>query len=266
MLIDTKARNNPIGIFDSGIGGLTVAKAIKEILPNEHIIYFGDTARLPYGNKSKETILKFAKEDIEFLLRFNVKVIVSACFTVSSNAIDELRNHYSIPIIDMIEPSIKPIKKIKNEKIGIIGTNATIESGSFLRHIEDNKKIYQKACPLFVPIVEEGLFNHKIALLATEEYLKGFKKKGIKIIVLGCTHYPLMKKSIKKYLGEKTKFIEPGYEAGLLLKKLLVENRAMTEKKGGFEIYLSDISRKCEAILKIFLGNKFNYKLTKITE
>ncbi len=266
MLIDTKVRNNPIGIFDSGIGGLTVAKAIKKLLPYEHIVYFGDTARLPYGNKSKETIIKFAKEDIEFLLKFNVKVIVSACFTVSSNAIEELRNLFEIPIIDMIEPSIIPIKKIKEKKIGIIGTVATIESGSFKKHIGEDKKIYQKACPLFVPIVEEGLFNHKIGLIATEEYLKEFKNKGINTIVLGCTHYTLMRNTIKKYLGKGTKFIEPGYEAAIMLKRLLLENNATSENNGGFDIYLSDIPRKFEKILKIFLGDEFNYKIKKITE
>lgn len=265
MLIDSRVKNRPIGIFDSGIGGLTVAKAIKEILPDEHIVYFGDTARLPYGNKSKETILKFAKEDIEFLLNFNVKVIVSACFTVSSNAIEELRRDYNIHIIDMIEPAVIPLKRYNNKKIGIIGTIATIESKSFLKHIGNNNHVYQKACPLFVPIVEEGLFDHKIGLLATKEYLKDFKKQGIKIIVLGCTHYPLMKKTIKKFFGRDIKFIEPGYEAGLLLKDMLERNDALNNKNGGFDIYLSDMPRNVDKILKIFLGKKFNYTLNKIT-
>uniref|UniRef100_A0A7C4U7I4 Glutamate racemase n=1 Tax=candidate division WOR-3 bacterium TaxID=2052148 RepID=A0A7C4U7I4_UNCW3 len=265
MQIDSSLRNNPIGIFDSGIGGLTVAKVIKEILPKEHIVYYGDTARLPYGNKSKETIIKFAKEDIDFLLKFNVKVIVSACFTVSSNAISELRNFYKIPIIDMIEPSINILKNLKEKKIGIIGTIATIESGSFQKYVPKGIKVFQKACPLFVPIVEEGFFNHPIGILAASEYLEEFKKEGVKTIILGCTHYPLMKDTIKNVLGD-VKFIEPGYEAGIFLKKLLEKNNALSENEGKFEIYLSDIPRKMNEILNIFMGDRIKYTIKKSTD
>ncbi|RKZ22849.1 glutamate racemase [bacterium] len=248
---------DPIGVFDSGIGGLTVVREIMRELPDESIIYFGDTARVPYGTKSKETIEKFAVEDVEFLLKFNVKIIVSACFTVSSNAMDVLRGKFNIPIFDMIEPGVRAVKRTGKRRIGIIGTYATIESRAYEKRIREevpDAEIFTRPAPLFVPLAEEGKTRGKIAELVVEEYLKELKGR-VEVLVLGCTHYPLLKETIKDFM-EEVILVEPGKEVAGMLKEYLGKEGLLSSGPPRYSFYLSDIPRKFGEIGERFLGRK----------
>ncbi len=252
-------KHDPIGVFDSGIGGLTVVREIRKILPEETIIYFGDSARVPYGTKSKETILRFAKEDIRFLQSFKVKVIVSACFSVSSNALDELKEEVPIPIIGMIDPGVNALSNKNSEKVGVIGTNATIESEAFKKRIADNFEginIYSAACPLFVSLVEEGWTEGEVPLLIAEKYLSPLIAENIDSLILGCTHYPLLCSVIKDVVGDNVAIIEPGKEAALLLEKFLNDKDLRNKSEGSLKIYLSDIPRNFERTVVNFLGER----------
>jgi len=224
-----------IGVFDSGVGGLTVVKEIRKKLPEESIVYFGDSARVPYGTKSKDTILRFAEEDINFLQSFDVKVIVSACFSVSSNALEELKKEFSIPIIGMIDPGVRALMNSRFKRIGVIGTNATIESGTFEIKLKEKFKdveIYSAACPLFVPLAEEGRLKGEIPELVAKEYLSPLIAQNIDALIFGCTHYPLLYSVIKNVVGDKVKIIEPGKEVALLLENFLEDNSMRAEKNG----------------------------------
>ena len=194
--------NRPIGIFDSGVGGLTVVKQIIKALPNEDIIYFGDTARVPYGSKTKETVTNFSAQIIRFLLSKNVKTIIIACNTVSSNSYDELIKMFDLPIIEVVTPGVEAcLNATKNKIVGIIGTEATVKSGAYekkIRQKDNNIKVYSKACPLFVPLAEEGWTDNDISRQTAEIYLRDLTEKNIDSIILGCTHYPLLKKSSAK--------------------------------------------------------------------
>lgn len=252
-------KQNVIGVFDSGIGGLTVVREIRKVLPNEAIVYFGDCARVPYGTKSKETILRFAKEDIRFLQSFKVKVIVSACFSVSSNALEELREEFSIPIIGMIDPGVNALSDKDCKRVGVIGTNATIESEAFRKRLKDkfgDIYIYSVACPLFVPLVEEGWTEGEVPELVAERYLTPLIAENIDSLIFGCTHYPLLNSVIKNVVGDDITIIEPGKEAALLLKKFLDDNDLKNNGKGSLKIYLSDIPRNFERTVVDFLGEQ----------
>ncbi|MBN1693976.1 glutamate racemase [candidate division WOR-3 bacterium] len=250
-------KKDPIGVFDSGIGGLTVVREIRKRLPEETIIYFGDSARVPYGTKSKETILRFAKEDINFLQSFKVKVIVSACFSVSSNALDELKKEFAIPIIGMIDPGVNALSNESCGKVGVIGTNATIESDAFKKKLKDkfgDIDIYSAACPLFVPLVEEGWTEGDVPELIAESYLTPLIEEDIDSLILGCTHYPLLNSVIKNVVGDYVTIIEPGKEAAKLLEKFLIDNNLRNNGKGSLKVYLSDIPRNFERTVVNFLG------------
>jgi len=192
----------PIGIFDSGIGGLTVFKEINKTFPKADIYYLGDTARVPYGNKSKETIIRYSLECANYLRNFDIDVLVIACNTASSHSLDILKKQLDIEVIGVIEPGVDTaLKYTKNNKIGVIGTQATVRSNAYKNKLlEKNKnlEIYQKPCPLFVPLVEEGMIDNKIAELVVREYLEELVDKGIDTLILGCTHYPLLKDTIKR--------------------------------------------------------------------
>lgn len=252
----------PIGIFDSGIGGLTVVKEVKKLLPKETIIYFGDTARVPYGTKSKETITRFAVEDTNFLVQKGVKAIVVACNSVSSNSIDYLKAHYSIPILGVIEPGANhACETTENKKVGIIGTAATIESGTYEKQIRIRCPeiiVYSKSCPLFVPLAEEGWLNRQATFLVAQEYLKDLLNNGIDTLILGCTHYPLLKRIIRKVTGEKIFLIDSAYYTAFALKTLLKENDLLSNslKDKKTEFYLSDIPRGFSEVGERFLGSR----------
>jgi len=199
--------DKPIGVFDSGIGGLTVVKEIIKLLPYENLVYFGDTARVPYGIKSKETIIKFSLENTLFLLQQDVKVIVVACNTSSSLALPIIRRHFKIPIIGVIMPGAKEaVYATKNKKIGVLGTRATINSNAYeeeIKRLDSGMHVYSQACPMFVPLVEEGWINDSITTKVAEKYLGLMRAKGVDTVILGCTHYPLLKSKIQEVMGKR---------------------------------------------------------------
>ena len=257
--------SNPIGIFDSGIGGLTVVKSVKSFLPNEKIIYFGDTARVPYGSKSNSTVIKYSIQNTKFLLKRNVKIIVVACNTASSVALNELRNNFNLPIIGMIEPGAKAaLAETKNGKIGVIGTEATINNKAYskeLKFLDSKVKVIEKACPLFVPLAEEGMINHKATFLIAKEYLSIMKESKIDTLILGCTHYPLLKEIIQKVVGKKVKLIDSGSAASTEVEAYLKGRglRNLSNQMCKDEFYVSDIPQKFKQIAEHFLGREITH-------
>ena len=251
--------NRPIGVFDSGLGGLTVLKAINKHLPNEDTIYFGDTARVPYGQRSKETIMKYTFQAINFLLTKDVKAIVIACNTATARALNEAQEKYDNIIIGVIEAGAKSaIKYTKNGIVGVIGTAATISSNAYEKEIhklDENVEVIGKACPLFVPLVEEGWANKEISKMAAHMYLDELVEKGIDSLVLGCTHYPILKRTIGESVGEKIKLINPARETALSIKKILEEKDMLNEKedKGVCKYFVSDINEQFAKVAGEFL-------------
>lgn len=218
-------KNAPIGVFDSGIGGLTVAREIMRQLPEEKIVYFGDTARLPYGNKSKESVIHFSRQIIRFLHTKGVKAIVVACNTASSYALDTVRMEEDIPIIGVINAGARAaVAATKNGKIGVIGTEGTVSSGAYgavLKEMRPGVEVFGKACPLFVPLVEEGLLHDTVTDEIASRYLSVLKEKYIDTLVLGCTHYPLIRSTIARIMGSGVTLVNPAYETAVQLKTLL---------------------------------------------
>jgi len=241
--------NAPIGVFDSGVGGLTVVKEIMGQLPGESIVYFGDTARVPYGSKSKETIIGYTRQIIKFLKTKDVKAIVIACNTASALAYDTVKNESEIPIIEMIHPGARSAAvTTKNGNIGIIATEATIRSGmykEFLSKTDSNVNVYGKACPLLVPLVEEGWIDDPITFEVAKRYIQELKQFDIDTLVLGCTHYPLLRKTIKKVVGENVNLVNPAYETAKSLKDLLAKMELLSENDSAeHKFYVSDGAEK----------------------
>ena len=260
--------NRPIGIFDSGSGGLTVVDKIFRILPHENIVYFGDTARVPYGNKSKDTITRFSKEITKFLLKAKVKLIIVACNTASSLSLSALERSFSVPIIGVIKPGVEEaLKESKNKKIAIIGTDATIRSKAYEKEIKilsPKAFVVQKSCPLFVPLVETNWLNDRITLDVARRYLNPISKKKIDTLILGCTHYPLLKRLIKRVVGKKVKLIDSSTSVAKCAKKLLEkENMSGNNKKPKIKFFTSDNAENFIQLAKIFLNK--NIKAKKVT-
>lgn len=259
-----------IGVFDSGLGGLTAVKQIMKELPNENIVYFGDTGRVPYGTRSKETIIKYSKNDVNFLLEKDVKMIVIACGTVSSTALDVLKKEYRVPIIGVVEAtSIAAMKATKNGKIGIIGTPGTIKSGSYEKFIKEKNpelETFSAACPLFVPLVENGHFETEVAKLVTREYLEDIKAKGVDTLILGCTHYPLLSKTISEFMGDDVTLINAGSEVAKALKTELLAGNLLKEdgKEGEYSYFVSDNVDGFENLGGLFLEREINGQVEKI--
>lgn len=252
--------NRPIGVFDSGLGGLTVLSELAKEFPKESFIYFGDTARVPYGSKSKQTIIEYSRQIISFLIKKNVKMIIIACGTASSLAYDTVKKEFNIPIIDVITPTVK---SISTKCAGIIATSASIKSKvwkSKLQEKNPDSKIYDKACPLFVPIVEEGLINSVIAENAIDLYLKPLKSKNIDTLILGCTHYPLLYDKIKSYMPAKTKIININKYCAKETKKQL-EKKSLTAGKSNKQkliAYTTDDVKNFNDNSKKFCSIKFD--------
>lgn len=253
---------NPIGVFDSGIGGLTVVKELMQILPNESIVYFGDTARVPYGTKSEKTIKEYSIQNTKFLLSKNVKIIVIACNTASAVALSEIQSMTELPVVGVIKPGAEAaVKNTKNKRVAVIGTTATIQSKAYekeIKLIDPSIEVYGKACPLFVPIVEEGWSNHKIAQLAAEEYLSELKKKSIDTMVLGCTHYPLLKDTIQKVIGEDVILVDSGVETARVVKQILEKENLINQStlKPNYSFFVSDLPQKFREVGEMFLGRQ----------
>ncbi|MBS7298226.1 MAG: glutamate racemase [Eubacteriales bacterium] len=261
--------NNSIGVFDSGLGGLTAVKSIMELLPGENIVYFGDTGRLPYGTKTEETIKQYAAGDIRFLLSHNVKLIVIACGTASSVALSDMRNKFTTPIVGVVEAACEAaVKLTKNKKVGVLGTSATIKSESYLRgisEIDSGIKVYQKACPLFVPLVENGHFNTEVTRLVVKEYLEPIKNEGVDTLILGCTHYPLLEKAIAEYMGEEVRIVNVGAELAKSIGNILGKDNISDKTEGGIcEYYVSDDEKGFAELGGVFLERKINGQVKKI--
>lgn len=259
----------PIGVFDSGVGGLTVAREIMRQLPNEKIVYFGDTARVPYGSKSKNTIIRFSRQIVHFLQTKQVKAIVVACNTASAFALETIQKEIEIPIIGVVKPGAKvAAEKTKNNRIGVIGTEGTIRSqiyGEYIHKIKPDIFVLGKACPLFVPLVEDGMLHDSITDQVAERYLEGLKRENIDTLILGCTHYPLLRSTIGRLMGDSVTLVNPAYETAMSLKALLEKKNLNTDLKKEseeemYQFYVSDMAEK----FRYFANSILPFEIEKI--
>lgn len=252
----------PIGVFDSGLGGLTAVSELRKILPGEDIVYFGDTARVPYGSRGRDILIEYSKQDIAFLLTQNVKIIVIACGTVSSILPPEIRDSLSVKCMEVVGPTaMAAIEATQNNKIGIIGTEATINSGSYVRTIQgmaQEVNCYAKACPLFVPLVENGYSDagNAVAELVAKDYLTEIKQAGVDTLIMGCTHYPLLSSVIGREMGPNVQLVSAGQTVAHSTKKYLQENDLLSDKTEGgqVEFFVSDVPARFDHLAKTFLG------------
>ena len=241
----------PIGVFDSGVGGLTVAREIMRHLPNENIVYFGDTARVPYGSKSRDNIIRYSRQIIHFLQTKGVKAIVIACNTASALALDVVRDEIEIPIIGVVEPGARAaLEMSETHRIGVIGTEATIRSCMYekiIRKLNPEASVVEMACPLFVPLVEEGFAKHDVTKEIIDYYLAPLLETDIDSLILGCTHYPLLRSRIREYVGDRITLVNPAYETAMDLRALLqARNMENTDEQehGTYSFYVSDAADK----------------------
>ncbi|RLE08869.1 glutamate racemase [Candidatus Aerophobetes bacterium] len=259
-----------VGIFDSGVGGLTVAREIMKLLPHEKIVYLGDTARLPYGNKSPETITNFSSQALRFFLRQDVKLIVVACNTVSALSLEALRQNSPLPLIGVLKPGArKGVKVTRNRIIGIIGTKATINSRAysrFIKSLDPGIKVVSKSCPLLVPLVEEGWLRNKTTYDVVSFYLKPLLRQGIDTLILGCTHYPLLKDVFQRVTGKGVILVDSAQEVAKEVKKILQGKNIQRESSSPphHHFFVSDSPQKFARIAKLFLGKEIINSLQKI--
>ena len=264
VLNKKKSSDAPIGVFDSGLGGLTVVRELRRELPHEKVIYFGDIARLPYGIKSKKQIREFSIENTEFLLKRNVKAVVVACNSSSSAAFSFLKTRYSLPIIDVIGPAaLRATEVTKNRKVGVIATQATAASRAYERAITkvDKKiRVFSKACPLLVPFVEEGILEGPLVHMVLTRYLKPLLVHKIDTLILGCTHYPMLRRAIQKVVGPKIQLIDSAPAAVRELKQILAESNETRKKSGtgALQVFVSDSPANFLTIGTRFLGEPLN--------
>jgi glutamate racemase len=265
----SEERSASIGIFDSGFGGLSVMRAIRAVLPYENIIYFGDTARLPYGGKSAETIVRYSVENASFLISQGIKILVNACHTSCSVAFEELQKSFSIPIIGVVQPAVEEVvKETKEGLIGILGTRATIASGVYQNLLQirlPNAQLTAISCPLFVPLVEEGYIEHPLAEMVIQEYLRPLKRKEIDTLLLGCTHYPLLQSLIQKELGPNLKLVDPAIRCAETIEHLLEELQLKNLQRDlpHYQFFVSDDTEKFRLLGKTFLNYPIEHVLLK---
>lgn len=261
----------PIGMFDSGVGGLSVAREIMRQLPNEKIVYFGDTARVPYGSKSKDTILRYSRQIIRFLKTKNVKAIVIACNTASAFALEEIKEEIDLPIIGVIKPGAKTaVESTVNKRIGVIGTEGTVKSAiyeEFIHKLDEDVKVYGKACPLFVPLVEEGWLHDEVTDTVVKRYLSELMDKDIDTLIMGCTHYPLLRNTIAKTMGEKVNLVNPAYETAVGLNELLIKHNLKSDAainccREMYDFYVSDAPDK----FKKFADSILSFEISDATK
>ena len=256
--------NNPVGVFDSGLGGLTVVKAIRNVLPSESIIYFGDTARVPYGNKSPELIKEYSLQITDFLLEQGTKIIVVACNTATALALNTLQDKLDIPVIGVVKPGVdSALKLTQNNCIGVIGTISTINSGVYeteLRAINNSVKVASAPCPLFVPLAEEGWINEPATKLIAKKYLEPVNKANVDTLILGCTHYPLLKEVIQEAVSSKIKLVDSAQATAVETTELLTNNELLNSQitKGALKLFVSDLPARFETVASRFLGEKIS--------
>jgi len=259
----------PIGVFDSGLGGLTAVSEIMRLLPGEDIVYFGDTARVPYGTRSEDTIIRYAKEDVDFLRSFDIKAILMACGTVSSVALPKIERDYDIPLFGVVKPAAAAaVAACRNGKIGIIGTSATIKSRSYQREIlklSPHAVLFATACPLFVPLVENGRTSPDdvVVMTVVSEYLASFKENGVDTLIMGCTHYPIIEAALARFMGEGVTLINPGLEAVKLLRQN-EEIKKNTKDKGEHKFFVSDDAEGFYELGSLFLGGEMCGEVKKV--
>ncbi|MDO9577582.1 MAG: glutamate racemase [Candidatus Cloacimonadales bacterium] len=248
----------PIGIFDSGVGGLTVFKEVRRKFPFEDIVYFGDTARVPYGPKSPRTIIEYSIQNARFLLQCGAKIIVVACNTSAAVALPELQKILSVPVIEVIEPgALSAVKKTHTKRIGVIGTEGTIRSGAYaeaISKIDSEARVFSQACPLFVSLAEEGWEDHPVTKLVIEEYLTPLLKNKIDTLVLGCTHYPILKKALMDFVGKGIKLVDSAEAVTEQLQKVL--EKTDLETSGTDKFYVSDNEEKFRLIASRILNKE----------
>lgn len=257
------SRNNEsagaIGIFDSGIGGLTVVRALVGLLPGENLIYLGDTARTPYGTKSAEVVLRYSIENAQFLIDKGVKMLVVACNTSSAVAVDALAERYDVPVLGVIQPgAAAAVAATRNRKIGVVATDGTIRSGSYtraLREMRGELEVYTRACPLFVPLAEEGWVDNEIARSTARLYLDTLRRSGIDTLILGCTHYPLLQGVIAEVMGEGVRLVDSAAATASEVHRLLEERRLLNiQSDGSISFFVTDVPERFVRVGSRFLG------------
>jgi len=255
--------DSPIGIFDSGLGGLTVFKEIRRLLPEENLIYLGDTARVPYGSRSKETIARYAYEDANFLIHNNIKLLVIACNSAAAAGGELVRSRFDLPVVDVITPGVTAaLQASRNRRIGIIGTSATINSGAYeenVRRLDQDVTVTSAACPLFVPLVEEGWIEHSVTKQIAAEYLSPLIEARIDTLILGCTHYPMLTEVLGQVVGKDVILVNSARELALAVKDALTTRQELNHqngKAGLVKYYVTDIPQKFIEIGERFLGEK----------
>ena len=248
-----------VGMFDSGIGGLTVLKEVRKLLPSEHIVYLGDTARVPYGNRSAAAVTRYSLENARFLLSRGIKMLVVACNTSSAVALPVLKRRLSIPVVGVIEPpSREAVARTRKKRIGVIGTRATIASRAYertIRRLDPSAEVISRACPLFVPIVEEGLEADAIARLAVDKYLNDLRRLSIDVLVMGCTHYPILEPRIRELLGDAVYIVNTGKETAGEVREVLEKHGCLrTSGRGGCDYFVTDAPDKLSDLGSRVLG------------
>lgn len=261
--------NRPIGVFDSGLGGLTCVKQLMSVMPEEDIIYFGDTGRVPYGNRSRETIIRYTRDDINFLLEHNIKLIIAACGTASSVALPYIED-VGVRVIGVLEPACHAaLERTRNGRIGVIGTAGTVKSDKYaqiIKSIDPSAEVYSAACPMFVPIVENGYADTEVARIVAADYLTGLKNEGVDTLILGCTHYPLLEGVISDIMGRETELISSGLEAAQYAKKLLDREGMLADRtaEGNREFYVSDSVESFAQLGGLFLGKEIELNVHRM--
>ena len=252
-------RGRSIGIFDSGIGGLTVVRALRKLLPGEDLVYLGDTGRYPYGTKSADVVRRYSFENTEFLIDKGIKLLVVACNTSTAMAIDALQARYDVPVVGVIEPgAAAAARQTRNRKIGVIATEGTIRSGEYtraLRRVRPDLEIYTRACPLFVPLAEEGWVDNEVAKLAAQSYLGSLAQSGIDTLILGCTHYPLLRNVIRETVGSGVRLIDSGVVTAAVVQRVLCERDLLRPARSGSGSYfVTDAPERFMKVGARFLG------------
>ncbi|HTO90264.1 MAG TPA: glutamate racemase [Candidatus Sulfotelmatobacter sp.] len=250
----------PIGVFDSGLGGLTSVRELFRALPSESVVYFGDTARLPYGSKSRETVTRFALEIGEFLVRQNVKCLLVACNTASSFALEAVQHRLSLPVVGVIEPAARAaVAASPHGRIGVTGTLGTVGSGAYpaaIARLAPGAAVISRACPLFVPLIEEGWIDHPVTRAVAEEYLLELRAGQLESLILGCTHYPLIAPLIAELMGPAVQLVDSGAEAAREVARLLAERGQLASGPPDHHFYVSDEPRNFKRIAQSFLGRE----------
>ena len=252
----------PIGVFDSGIGGLTVVRALSKRLPYENIVYFGDTARVPYGPKSPQVVREYAQQDVDFLVSKQVKMVVIACNTVSAVALDVVQKRAHVPVVAVILPGARDaVRATKKKRVGVIGTVATVNSGAYsnaIRQLDGDVTVFARACPLFVPLAEEGWTDHKVTALVAKEYLFPLKLEKIDTLILGCTHYPVLREAISGAVDPQVVLIDSGEAVAADVERVLDERtlRNPSRQAPNLQFYVSDLPARFSEVGERFLGKK----------